>query len=169
MNRTAVLYVLIFSLMLNAAAIGSAAFFWWKSLAHASEVPSTSKSLEQFIREDLKLEPSKAEGLMNTMNRRRDEIQKLRSNVRFLRSALMETITSESVNPSDVDNRLSEMGNMQLQIRRACIGTLSEIARSLESEDRKRFGIYLKGRICGCSPMNPVGSAGPLGQLFDGR
>ncbi len=166
MTRSSIIYVLIFSLILNAAVICSAAFIWWKRPAQASDSPPPVKSVQQFIKEDLKLETAKSDELVNKIKSEREEIYKLRSEIQSLRSELIETITAEKLDPSAVENRMSQMDQLQFQIRRTGIGILSQIAQSLGQEDRKKFGAYLKERMIGCGPF---GGRGPFGELTGGR
>ncbi|MBI5251989.1 MAG: periplasmic heavy metal sensor [Desulfomonile tiedjei] len=166
MNRSALLYVLIFSLMLNAAVLGSAAVVWWKRPAEASESSLSSKSVQQFIKEELKLEAAKADELRTKVKSEREEIDKLRSKILSLRSELMESITAENIEPSEVESKLSQMDQLQFQVRRAGVGILSQVAQSLGPEDRKKFRAYLKERMIGCGPM---GGKSPFGEITDRR
>ncbi len=164
MTKSSIIYVLIFSLILNAAVVCSAAIVWWKRPAQASDSPL--KSVQQFIKEDLKLESAKSDELVNKIKIDRDEIYRLRSEIQSLRSELIETITAEKPDPSAVENKMSHMDRLQFQIRRTGIGILSQIAQSLGPEDRKKFGTYLKERMTGCGPL---GGRGPFGEFTGGR
>lgn len=169
MNRSTLLYILIFSLMLNAAVVGSAVVLWWKKPAQASESSLCLKSVQQFIKEDLKLDAAKTVQLIAMANRKREEIQNLRISMQALRSEMMELISAESLDEAAVEHRLVQMDQMQFQVRRSGIGTLTQIAQMLGPEDRKEFGAYLKQRICGCGPLSPGGRKGPFEEDSGGR
>ena len=166
MTKSSIIYVMIFSLILNAAVICSAAFVWWKRSAQASDTPPPLKSVQQFIREDLKLETTKSDELVNKIKSDREEIYQLRSEIQSLRSDLIESITAEKPDPSAVENGISQMDRLQFRIRRTGVGILSQIAQSLGPEDRKKFGTYLKERMIGCGPL---GGRGPFGEFTGGR
>jgi len=166
MNKSAFLYVLIFSLVLNAAMIGSALSIWWKRPAQASELASESKSVQQFIKEDLRLEPAKSDEILDKINRGRDRIRGLRDNIQALRSELMDAITADNLDPSVIEAKLAGMDKAHVQIRRTGVGILTQTAQLLGPEDRKKFGAYLKDRMSGCGPL---GGKGPFGELTGGR
>jgi Spy/CpxP family protein refolding chaperone len=155
MKKTPLIYLLIFSLALNGAAVATLSFSWWKNQAYAKGITLAQKPVIHFLREDLNLTPEQTSQVLEQIERTKPQFLQLRNLMDSNRSEMMGLISTTPVNIAAVESKVNEINRIQGEIRLIAVGTVIKVVESLPSEAKSKFGGYLqeRGRICdGCGP-----------------
>jgi Spy/CpxP family protein refolding chaperone len=155
MKRTALLYLLTFSLAINGAVAATLVFSWWKDQAHANAITLAQKPVINFLREDLSLTAAQTSRIVEEVDRTRPKFLQLRDLMDSNRVEMMRLVSTTPVNMPAVESKVNDINRIQGEIRQIAVGTVIKIVESLPSEAKSKFGAYLqeRGRICdGCGP-----------------
>jgi len=155
MKKTSLIYLLTFSLALNAATAATLGFSWWKGQARAEGILVAQKPVMNFLREDLNLTNEQTNRIVEQIDRTKPQFLELRNLMDSKRLEMMRFISTTPVNVAAAESTANEINRVQGELRLIAIGTVIKIVESLPSEAGEKFRAYLKarGRICdGCGP-----------------
>lgn len=162
MKRTPLMYLLTFSLALNAATAATLIFSWWKGQVEAREISFAQEPLMHFLQEHLDLTTDQMNRIAQQIDSTKAEFVRLRSQMDSKRSEMMRLISTRPGDRAAVQAKISEINRTEGELRLLAVGTVSQIVESLPPEARSKFGAYLqeRGRICDSCPATERGPFG---------
>jgi hypothetical protein len=155
MNRTSLMYLLIFSLALNGAAAATIAVHQLKDHVQTGEISFAQKPVADFLRENLGLTNEQTSRVLAHIDRTKAQSIRLRDLMSLSRSEMVSLISTVPVNRTDVEAKISEINRVQGELRLMAAATIIGVIESLPPDARQQFGAYLRerGRLCDdCAP-----------------
>ncbi|MBI5571755.1 MAG: periplasmic heavy metal sensor [Desulfomonile tiedjei] len=155
MNRTHLIYLLIFSLALNGAAAATIAFHQLTGHVQAEGASFAQKPVADFLRENLGLTNEQTSRVLERIDRTKAQSIRLRDLMSLRRTEMVSLISTVPVDRTAVEAKISEINHIQGQLRVMAAGTIIGVTESLPPDARQKFGAYLRerGRLCdGCVP-----------------
>lgn len=164
-RRTLLISLLAFSLALNFATVLTLSFSWWKGQAQAADITVGQIPIKKFLQQDLNLDRDRAAELLRMIDQKRPRMEELRLLLNATRAEMLGLFSDPSLDWSPVNDKLEAISRIQSEIRYETLRTIMQIAESLSSEDRKRFGAYLQARACACAALGTGCGGGPCGDF----
>jgi len=166
MRKKWVIYVLTFSVALNAATATAFLLSWWHNQTLAA-ISLGQKPVKVFLQEDLNLTGEQSRQILGQIDRSKQEVAALRGLMDSKRAEMIGLIASTPANKDAVETKMEEVSRIQGQIRSAAVATVITILDTLPPEAKDKFRAYLqaRGRACDvCCPPSPGAEKAVLDQ-----
>lgn len=131
---------LVFSVMVNVAAIGTIGYHWWKVRSVDHPLPPPHRPMLKPLRHPpLSLTPDQMQGLEAQRRRITEEIREIRSNLFKSRARLMELLRSPDPDSMAVEEILQEIASSQIALERTVIHNILRMRQVLTPEQREKL------------------------------
>ena len=160
MKEKLIIFILIFSLTINVAALITMGYFWGKDNT-GKQVTSTVDGPSPFI-SGLSLD-ARQRGKMRSLRQSfQEETSPMRNTLITKREELVTLLNSETLDRNAIEQKLQEVNEIQYQIQEAVIDNLLEEKASLNPRQQKRYGEFICSELCQgqCSMEKGSGSCG---------
>ena len=158
MREKLIIFILIFSLTVNVAALITMGYFWKKDNT-VKQGTSRIDGPPQLI-SDLSLD-TRQRGKMRSLRQSfQEETSPMRNTLITRRDELVTLLNSETLDRSAIEQKLQEINEVQYQIQEAVIDNLLEEKASLNPRQQKRYGEFICSELCQgrCSMEKSSGS-----------
>jgi Spy/CpxP family protein refolding chaperone len=151
MNRNWLLYLMIFSLALNAGAIGTFAYLYWQGPPGAPPpVESAPMPFRHLLRE-LNLDQQQRQTLRAMAPEHRQKVRGLEEDLLEQRQQLFALIKQENLPEwPPVQAKIKEINNLQLQLEEEKVHHLMDIQKNLRPDQRQVLLTQLEKRLPQC-------------------
>jgi Spy/CpxP family protein refolding chaperone len=155
-NRNWLLYLLIFSLALNAGTIGTFAYLHWQGPPGAPPPPEAAPMPFRHLLQELNLDPQQRQTLKAMAPEHWRKVRGLEQNLLLQRQELFALIKQENLPEwPAVEAKIKEINNLQLQLEEEKVHHLMDIQKNLRPDQRQVLITQLEKRLpqcCGPSP-----------------
>jgi Spy/CpxP family protein refolding chaperone len=165
MNRSTLVYALMFSLTVNVAAAVAVASTLWRREARAEISSYGSKPIAKFVQEDLNLDAKVTVQILALLDRTRSEVDQLRGVMSSRRSEMIRLVAAGQTEKEALTAKVDEITLIHGQVRKKTVLTLLTISESLDHQRRERFGKYLEERAAACGHGGRGSGRWPLWDL----
>jgi Spy/CpxP family protein refolding chaperone len=178
MNRNWLLYLMIFSLALNAGAIGTFAYLYWQGPPGAPPPPEAAPMPFRHLLRELNLDQQQRQTLRALAPEHWQKVRGLEQDLLEERQELFALIKQENLPEwPPVEAKIKEINNLQLQLEEEKVHHLMDIQKNLRPDQRLMLITQLEKRLpqC-CGPgrgrgrgrgmmrrMRGLGPHGPMG------
>ena len=146
MKEKLIIFVLIFSLTVNVAALITMGYFWGKDSTGKKGI-STTGGPSPLIN-GLSLD-NRQRGKMRRLRQSfQEETSPMRNSLITKREELVTLLNSEELDRSAIEQKLKEINQVQFQIQEAVIDNLLEEKASLNPQQQKRYGEFICSELC---------------------
>lgn len=158
-NRWLIL-VLIFSVMVNAAAVGTIGFHAWKVHRIDRPLPPPGGPMRGLMHRSLSLNPAQMRELDAHREQIAEKIGCARKGLVETRTRMMQLLRSPDPDSTEVEAALQEMAAFQMSIQRAVFRNLLQMKRELTPEQQEKL-LRMMARRPGWDGMGPEFGHGP--------
>ncbi|MCD6333740.1 MAG: periplasmic heavy metal sensor [Candidatus Latescibacteria bacterium] len=169
MRNKWLILALVFSVMVNAAAIGTIGFHWWKVRRIVRPLPPPGGPMRGLMHRALSLNPTQMRKLDAHRKQMTEEIERNKKGLVENRIRLMQLLRSSEPDSAEVEAALQEMGAFQMAIQRTVFFNLLQMKRELTPEQQEKL-LRMMARRPGWDGMGPEFGHGPKpGRFGPGR
>ena len=131
---------LVFSVMVNLAAIGTIGYHWWNVRSAARPLsPSYRPMMPGPMHRMLSLSPAQMKKLEEQHRRATEEIMKMRQDLAESRARLMQLLRSPDPDSMAVEKILQEMASSQVALERKVIQNILQMKEALPPEQQEKL------------------------------
>lgn len=153
MNRNWLLYLMIFSLALNAGAIGTFAYLYWQSPPGAPPPSEAAPMPFRHLLRQLNLDQQQRQTLRAMAPEHWHKVRGLEQELLEQRQELFALIKQENLPEwPPVEAKIKEINNLQLQLEEEKVHHLMVIQKNLRPEQRQMLITQLEKRLPQCCP-----------------
>jgi Spy/CpxP family protein refolding chaperone len=166
MKRDWLLYLMIFSLALNAGAIGTFAYLYWQGPAGAPPPPGAAPlPFRQLLRE-LNLDQQQRQALRAMAPEHWRKVRGLEQELLQQRQELFGLIKQDNLPEwPPVEAKIREINNLQLQMEEEKVHHLMDIQKNLRPEQRQVLITQLEKRLPQCCGPGPGRGRGMMRRM----
>ena len=141
MRKKWLILALVFSGMVNVAAIGTIGFHWWRvrSVDHRLHPFPPGEPMMRPLRRPLSLTPDQMQELEAQRRRISEEIRGIRRDLFESRARLMELLRSPDPDSTAVEDILQKMATSQVALERKVIQNILRMKQVLTPEQREKL------------------------------
>ena len=139
MRKRWLILALVFSVMVNVAAIGTIGYHWWRARSAASFLSHPGGPMLKPMRRALSLNPAQMRELGEQRRQIAEEIEKNQQDLVEARARLMELLRSPAPDSMAVEEILEEMTSAQMTMQRTVLRNLLRMKRELTPEQQERL------------------------------
>ena len=147
---------LVFSVVVNVAAVGTIGYHWWK--VHSAEPPlppsPPPEAMLRPLRRPLNLTPDQMQKMGAQRRRISEEVRGIRKDLFESRARLMELLRSPDPDSMAVEEILQEIASAQVALERKVIHNIFRMKRTLTPEQREKL-LKMMERRGGWGRMGP--------------
>ena len=147
MRQRWLVLALVFSGMVNLAAIGTIGYHGWRVRRPAPPSQRPFEEMPAPLRRELSLDPDQMEKLAEHRRQSREEMGKIRQGLFEARTRLMELLRSPDPDSLAVEDLLQQMVSSQMAMERKVIHDLLRMRQVLTPEQRERFMRMMERRF----------------------
>ena len=167
MRQRWLVLALVFSGLVNLAAIGTIGYHGWR-------VRTPRRPFEEMpasLRRELSLDPDQMERLAEHRQQSREEMERIQQSLLETRTRLMELLRSPDPDSMAVEDLLQQMVSSQMAMERKVIHDLLRMRQVLTPEQRERFMRLMERRFRwgGMGPEHGPEHKGRRGPFGNGR
>lgn len=170
MRKKWLILALVFSGMVNVAAIGTIGFHWWRvrSVDHRLHSFPPGEPMLRPLHRLLSLTPDQVQKLEAQRRRISEEIRGIRQNLFESKTRLMELLRSPDPDSMAVEEILQEIASSQVALERKVIHNILRMKQALTPEQREKL-LQMMERRGGWDRMRPrLGHGGEKHRLGPG-
>ncbi len=146
MKEKLIIFILIFSLTINLAALITMGYFWGENYTSKKGL-STADGSSPLI-SGLSLD-TRQQGKMRRLRQSfQEETSPMRNSLITKREELVTLLNSETLDRSAIQQKLKEINEVQYQIQEAVIDNLLEEKTYLNPRQQKRYGEFICSELC---------------------
>ena len=154
MKEKLIIFILIFSLTINVAALMTMGYFWGKNYTSKKGI-STADGSSPLI-SGLSLDTRQRGKMRRLRQSFQEETRPIRNSLITKREELVTLLNSETLDRSAIERKLKEINEVQYQIQEAVIDNLLEEKTYLNPGQQKRYGEFICSELCqGRCSMEP--------------
>jgi Spy/CpxP family protein refolding chaperone len=151
MNRNWLLYLMIFSLALNAGAIGTFAYLYWQGPPGAPPPPEAAPMPFRHLLRELNLDQQQRQTLRAMAPEHRQKVRGLEEDLLEQRQQLFALIKQDNLPEwPPVQAKIKEINNLQLQLEEEKVHHLMDIQKNLRPDQRQVLLTQLEKRLPQC-------------------
>ena len=146
MKEKLIIFILIFSLTVNVAALITMGYLWGKDnvVKQGSSMVDGPSSLLSGLALD-----TRQRGKMRSLRQSfQEETSPMRNTLISKREELVTLLNGETLDRSAIEQKLKEINEIQYQIQEAVIDNLLEEKASLNPRQQKRYGEFICSELC---------------------
>ncbi len=168
MRKKWLILALVFSVVVNVAAIGTIGLHWWK----VRKVQHLHRPILGPMRNMLSLSPAQMQELDAQSGQISEEIRKIRQDIFKTRTRLMQLLRAPDPDSTAIDEVLQKMASSQVALERKVIQNILQMRQVLTPEQREKLFrmVERRGRWDKMGPglehkmrRGPSGPGGPFG------
>lgn len=146
MKEKLIIFILIFSLTINLAALITMGYFWGKNYTSKKDIspPDGSSPLIS----GLSLDPRQRGKMRRLRQSFQEETSPMRTSLITKREELVTLLNSETLDRSAIEQKVKEINEVQYQIQEAVIDNLLEEKTYLNPRQQKRYGEFICSELC---------------------
>jgi Spy/CpxP family protein refolding chaperone len=161
MKRNWLLYLMIFSLALNAGAIGTFAYLYWQGPPGAPPPPETAPMPFRHLLGELNLDQQQRQTVRALAPDHWRKVRGLEQDLLQQRQALFALIKQDNLPEwPPVEAKIKEINNLQLQLEEEKVHHLMDIQKNLRPDQRQVLITQLEKRLPQCCGPGPGGGRG---------
>ena len=146
MKDKLIIFILIFSLTINIAALITMCYFWGKDYTSKKDISTADGSSP--LMSGLSLD-TRQRGKMRSLRKSfQEETSPMRNSLITKREELVTLLNAETLDRSAVEKKLKEINELQYQIQEAVIDNLLEEKTYLNPRQQKRYGEFICSELC---------------------
>ena len=169
MRNKWLILALLFSVMVNAAAIGTIGFHWWKVRRIERPFPPPGGPMRDpargLMHRALSLNPAQMRKLDAHREQMAEEIERNRKGLAKTRIRMMQLLRSPEPDSTEVEAMFQEMAAFQMAIQRTVFRNLLRMKRELTPEQQEKL-LRMMARRPGWEGMGPEFGHGPKRDRF---
>ena len=146
MREKLIIFILIFSLTVNVAALITMGYFWGKD--NTGEQGASRVDGPPQLISDLSLDIRQRGKMRSLRQSFQEEISPMRNTLITRREELVTLLNSETLDRSAIEQKLQEINQVQYQIQEAVVDNLLEEKASLNPRQQKRYGEFICSELC---------------------
>ncbi|MFH1007874.1 MAG: periplasmic heavy metal sensor [Candidatus Latescibacterota bacterium] len=154
MRKKWLILALVFSVMVNVAAIGTIGFHWWRASHAASFLPPPGGPMRGPMRRELSLDPDQMRELETHRKQMAQEIDHLQEELSEARNSMMALLRSADPDSTAVEEVLEEIMASQMAMERKVLHNLLRMKRELTPEQQEKL-LRMMARRPGWDRMRP--------------
>ena len=140
MRQRWLIIALVFSGMINVAAIGTIGYHWWRVDGEAPPSPRfPPEEMPAPLRRELNLSSAQAQKLTEHRRQTSEEMQKIRRDLLETRTRMMQLLRSPNPDSMAVEEILQKMVSSQVALERKVIHSILGMREVLTPEQRERL------------------------------
>jgi len=156
MKRNWLLYLMIFSLALNAGAIGTFAYLYWQGPPGAPPPPEAEPMPFRHLLRELNLDQQQRQDLRALAPEHWRKVRGLEQDLLQQRQALFALIKQDKLPEwPPVEAKIKEINNLQLQLEEEKVHHLMDIQKNLRPDQRQVLITQLEKRLPQCCAPRP--------------
>ena len=147
MKEKLIIFLLIFSLTINIAALVTMGYFWGRG-ERSREAVFRENDKSPLLREELSLDEMQQRKMRGMRGSLFEEIQPVRDEMEAKREDLVNLLTTDEPDRRAIGQKIGEINVLQSQVQRAVIDTLLREKEFLNPMQQKEYFDVISRRLC---------------------